>query len=118
MTISGVLPVLLVGAFGGLLGELLKWYGLRESPNLPAYLGSAFYWVVTLLFAGVGGVYAVLYGTDDRNPLLVANIGLSAPLILKSLVSAATSEQAPVMRGRAAPAAARPPSLRGFIAGR
>ncbi|HEV8230092.1 MAG TPA: hypothetical protein VGQ86_09055 [Candidatus Limnocylindria bacterium] len=109
------MPVLLVGAFGGLLAELLKWYQLRQSANLPAYVRSPFYWGVTLVFALVGGVYATFYGIEQRDPVLVTNIGLSAPLLLKSLVSAAGT-QAPVMRGSATARAG--PSLREFIAGR
>jgi hypothetical protein len=32
---------------------------------------------------------AVLYGTDNKSAILVANIGLSAPLILRTVASTA-----------------------------
>ena len=79
MTISGLLPIFLVGCFGGAAGELLKWYQLRESPNLPDYAHRPIYWVITAAVIVAGGVLAVLYGVDAKNAILVFNVGLSAP---------------------------------------
>jgi len=56
MTVSGLLPVLLVGAFGGLLGEILKWYQLRESPNVSEYARRPMYWIATAAIALSRGV--------------------------------------------------------------
>lgn len=85
MTLNGFLPVFLCGAFGGLMGELLKWYRLRELNKLPQYIRSPFYWLITLLIIFCGGILTTLYGTKDVNSILAVNIGLSAPLIIHSL---------------------------------
>lgn len=85
MVLNGFWYVFLSGVFGGFLGELLKWYRLREEPELPHYVRSPFYWCVTLLLILAGGALAVFYGTKDVNALMAANIGLSAPLIIQSL---------------------------------
>lgn len=85
MIVSGFLNTFLLGIFGGFLGELIKWYSLRESKNLPDYLKSYHYWVITVLIVISGGILAVLYGTDDKNAMLIVNVGISAPLLLQSL---------------------------------
>lgn len=80
------------GVLGGGLAELLKWYQLRESTSTPPYLGSAKYWVLTVLMALAGGLLAAVQNVS--NPLLAINIGISAPLILKAL-AAVTPVQPP-----------------------
>jgi hypothetical protein len=76
-----------VGVFGGLLAELLKLYQLKEVPKKPAYLKSPFYWGISLIMALAGGVLAVINNGDSDSLPLALNIGISAPLILKSLAA-------------------------------
>jgi len=85
MIVDGIIQVFLCGLFGGLLGELIKWYRLRTSDNLPKYVKSGFYWIVTILIIVAGGILTVLYGTSNVNAILAVNIGISAPLVIQSL---------------------------------
>lgn len=109
MIISGVISIFLVGCLGGIFSELLRWYQLRESAAFPAYLRSLFYWTMTAAMIVAGGVVSVFYGTEPKSAMLVLNIGLSAPLIIKQL-----SELRPETRGVRGPS----PSLTNFLAGR
>lgn len=85
MELSGFWPVFGCAAFGGFLLELLKWWELRESPARPTYAGSPFYWGITIAMILVSGGLGVLYGTSPRNAIMVLNIGISAPLLIKAL---------------------------------
>lgn len=85
MQVSGFLPIFLLGILGGILGESLKWYRIRECKTLPHYIKSPFYWFVTLVIIISGGFLATLYGTGPTNAMLVVNIGLSTPLIIQSM---------------------------------
>jgi hypothetical protein len=117
MTLSPT--VFALGVLGGALGELLKWYQLRESPNLPEYTKKPFYWIITVLMILVGGMLALLQGLDGTKPLLALNIGISAPLILKGLANIVPSEKPPATKGVRGPEAqtAKPRAI-DFIAGR
>lgn len=101
------------GVLGGALAELLKWYQLRESAQTPPYLGSAKYWVLTVLMALAGGLLAAVQNVS--NPLLAINIGISAPLILKALAAVT-----PIQPPQAAPAGGKlaGPRTIDMIAGR
>jgi hypothetical protein len=119
MMISGVVPVFLCASFGGFLAELLKWYQLRESTNLPAYIRGPVYWLTTLLMIVAGGFLAVLYGTEPKSAILVLHIGLSAPLIIKMLAETCASPfvETPNLPGRSMSRAGGA-SLLSFLAGR
>jgi hypothetical protein len=83
----------LYGLLGGALAEILGLFKLRQQAagNLPEFLKSAFYWIVTIamLCAGAGVVFVYLKSGIPLNPLLAVNVGASAPLIIGSLVSQA-----------------------------
>ena len=116
MTVTGFWQVFGIGCFGGALAELVRWYGLRESEHLPAYARHPLYWILTAAMVAAGGVLATLYGTVDKTAVLVANIGLSAPLIIKTFAS--TNPLPPAKGGGPAhPRDAHPP-VREFLAGR
>lgn len=107
--------IFVLGVVGGALAELLKWYQLRESPNLPEYSRKPLYWIITILMMLAGGVLALVQGVDATKPLLALNIGISAPLILKGLAASV-----PQGTTRSLPDAdAQPaPSVLDFVAGR
>lgn len=107
----------LYGVIGGALGELLKWYALRESPNLPTYVKSPFYWVVTVLMVLAGGGLVLIQGVDASNPWLGINVGITAPLILKGFASAVPIQPAKT-GGVSFEPKTPPPSLINFYAGR
>jgi hypothetical protein len=91
------------------MGEALNWYLLRDSPRIAAYRKGARYCITTLVMILVGGVLATLYGVEPKSALLVAHVGLTAPLIIKSLA------QIPAETSRDF---SKPPSIVHFLAGR
>lgn len=101
MLIEGVWSIFSFGCLGGFLMELLKWYRLREEPTLPVYAHSVFYWTVSLLMIFVSGMLAAIYGTNEKNALLVLNIGASAPLLLKALAEQASGRPSEISAGNA-----------------
>jgi hypothetical protein len=85
--IQGFWQVFLVGAFGGFLVELLRWYKLKESASLPDYASRRTYWILTVLMILAGGGLAALYGLGPINAVTVANIGASAPALIGALAA-------------------------------
>ena len=111
MTISGFWLTFIVGCFGGIAGESLNWYLRRESPRIAQYYKGTRYWITTAVMIIVGGVLVTLYGVEEKSALLVANIGLSAPLILKSLAQVPSQGTTKALDQES-------PSILDFIAGR
>ena len=99
MKITGFWLVLLMGCFGAILAEILRWYQLRQSPNLPEYIRSPFYWLITIMMIICSGILATLYGVTNVNALQVVNVGASAPLIISS-IARTSSSTIPKERGR------------------
>ena len=82
-----------LGVLGGLLAELFSLSKLRYRPKteLPPWITSVWYWIITaLLIVSSGALIGIYLGSGvTMTPLLAVNIGASVPLILESLVSQA-----------------------------
>ena len=98
MLLNGIWQVFLVGCFGGIILEAVKWYGLRDSANLPVYCKSAPYWGITIVMILIGGGLAIFYGTENIDPLLVLNIGASAPVIISALGKGISAKREPPVK--------------------
>lgn len=81
----------LYGMLGGVLAELFGLFRLRQQApkDLPIWLKSPFYWIVTLLMvlAGGGLVFVYLQSGVEMKAIVAVNIGASAPLIIGTLVA-------------------------------
>jgi len=79
------------GLAGGVFAEILGLWKMRQvaPQELPHYLKSAFYWLMTLAMIAVGGIVAFVYVKSGiaLSPLLAVNVGASAPLIIGSLTA-------------------------------
>ncbi|WP_159012839.1 hypothetical protein [Acidisoma sp. S159] len=88
MQVVGFWQVFLAGAGGGCMIEMLRWWKLKESPQLPEYAKSKFYWFITLTMIIAGGFLAVLHGSAiPVNAFTAVNIGASAPALLGALAA-------------------------------
>jgi hypothetical protein len=76
-----------LGALGGALVELLRWWQLREVREFPVYTSKLGYWIITGLMIAAGGVVATLYGLGLSNPAALVNLGASTPAILGALAA-------------------------------
>jgi hypothetical protein len=67
-----------LGVLGGIFGELVNLFKLRQQPvnMLPFWIRSPWYWALTVLMSSI-----------QVAPILAVNIGASAPLILGTLVA-------------------------------
>lgn len=75
-----------LGFAGGGAAELLQWFRIRKELHrgIPDWAKSWLYWMVTAGMVGVGGLLVFVYGIKS-NSILAFHVGVSAPLILKSL---------------------------------
>lgn len=110
MIITGFWSTFLIGCFGGAMGEALNWYLRRDSPRIANYLKGTRYWITTVVMILVGGILTTLYGVEEKSAILVAHIGLTAPLIIKALAQIPTETSTKNLY--------ECPSLLDFIAGR
>jgi hypothetical protein len=78
-----------LGALGGCLVELVRWWKLRTAAEFPEYARKFGYWAITLLMIIAGGIVATLYGLDSSDAAALVNIGASTPAILAALASKA-----------------------------
>ena len=95
MDIAQSAQVFGLGALGGTLVELLRWWKIREADRLPTYASKAGYWVITALMICAGGVMATLYGLDLNNAAALINIGASTPAIIGAVATKAQVYTAP-----------------------
>ena len=100
------LEVILIGALGSALQELMHWYGLREHLSTPRYkqlLKTASYWVVTSLMIVGSGVAVWLWFSDEGDiparQYLV--LGAALPLIFKKAVDVVVGSKPVDMARRA-----------------
>ncbi len=87
LLLHGFRQVFGVGFAGGLIGDLVLVWEARTTGAAPLYLKSAFYWACVLGMAVAGGFLSTFYGIVEVQAFLALNIGISAPLILKTLAS-------------------------------
>ena len=108
MALESGVAVFGVGMAGGVVNEVLHWWGLRESAVLPEYAARPLYWIVTLAMVVLGGGLAWLQLGTSADALIAFEIGLAAPLILQKLVRLAPEREGAMGSGA---------SVRGFLAG-
>jgi hypothetical protein len=87
MIIEGGHAVFGIGCAGGVLAEILHWWNLRESPQLPSYARGPFYWVITAGMIVAGGFIAWVYFGEKAEAIVAVHVGISTPLILQKLVT-------------------------------
>ena len=86
MVLQGSLSVFAVGCAGGVLGEILHWWNLRQKPEWPEYAKHLKYWVATLLMTLAGGLVCWLYfGQRVAGPIGL-HVGITTPLLLQKLL--------------------------------
>src|SRR5215218_192989 len=87
MIIDAGYAVFATGCAGGIVAELLHWWNLRESPQLPIYAKSWFYWSITLAMILAGGFVAWVYFGERAEAIVAMHVGISTPLILQKLAT-------------------------------
>ena len=80
------------GVAGGVIAELVRWYGIRDElhKGLPEW-ASRGYWVITTVMVLAGGFLVLMHQSSgvEMNPVLAVNVGASAPTILSVLLRGA-----------------------------
>jgi hypothetical protein len=89
------LYILLLGALGALAPEIVRLYTIRRSPE--KFEWSSFYLIVSLLYAGLGGVLAIfLPATTAWGAIYV---GASTPVLINSMIRTARNATKEELRG-------------------
>lgn len=80
-----LLETFIWGFSGSVAVEIANIYQVfqEENSKMPSRYKSGLFWFVRLILAIIAGGLALAYKID--NPILAANIGASAPLILQAL---------------------------------
>lgn len=94
-----VLEIFIWGICGGIFAELAGIFEIRhDSPDdLPEWLRSPLYWIITFFMVLAGGLLVVIYVRSGANitAILAVNIGASAPLIIRGLTSGISLKEVP-----------------------
>jgi hypothetical protein len=108
-----------LGAVGALAPEIVRLYSLAKSND--KYKFTPFYLIMSVVFAALGGLLAIVLPTENLQSALYAGIG--TPLIISSVLKKATGQAEsgqPQTNGEkkaAAPRAAHPSRMASFLAG-
>ncbi len=108
MDVSTV-EIVIWAALGGVLLEVLHWYGLRQNPKFPTYARRLKYWLATVGMVVFGAVVAVALA-EAQNGMSTLNalvLGFSLPSVPHKLgqflpipaVAGARAEQVDSLRG-------------------
>ena len=94
-----VLEIFIWGIFGGFLVELGGLFQIRcvSLDDLPEWVRSPVYWIITCIMVLAGGVLVVLYARSGANitAIMAVNIGASAPLIISGLIRGIPLKEVP-----------------------
>jgi len=110
MVIEGAIGIIGVGSAGGVLAEVLHWWGLRQAEKLPKYLTRPLYWIVTVMMVVASGFLSWVYFGERAEAILALHVGVSTPFILQKLANTA-----PKIGGGKALLATAGPSVRDFF---
>jgi hypothetical protein len=91
--------VFAVATFGGVANEALHWWGLRYNPELPVFAKHWLYWVISIIFAVMGGALAFIQLGSSANALVAFQLGIAAPHILKKLAAGDGGQPGAMGRG-------------------
>jgi hypothetical protein len=98
---------LLYGCVGGALPDVLRLIEGRHG-QVPAYLGSVYFWLSLVLLVALGGVAAiVLAGGGPVEPIKALAIGYTAPSVVSKLLSNGAGSPRGVDRALAGPRSLR-----------
>jgi hypothetical protein len=100
--------VFLLGAVGALAPEILRLYALRT--DRAAFQWSGFYLLISLLFAALGGVVALVL--PATTPYAAFYAGVSAPTVVNTALKKALGGDEKKSNGNRGPL---PPSLKTFV---
>lgn len=79
----------LYGMLGGILPEILALYNLRhlKKGEKPQWVGSLFYWTITLIMVLVGGGTVIFYRHIgiNVNELMAIHLGISTPVLITTM---------------------------------
>jgi hypothetical protein len=84
MILSSWWAIFLAAAAGGCLGEFLTLYEESRGDPDKQKRRTSRYWTMSVLMALLGGFVALAYGFKEIHVLAAANIGASAPVLIKS----------------------------------